>query len=153
MAGHQIHLKRLYHWLYKSRLIQMQLLPLTYILELSDVIFIKILLNCHDGFNINNNIKFVTSNTRSALSNKLQQTRSISIINKNFYFNRLPRIWNVLPIIDLNGHPTIIKNKLLEYLWKDFLHNFDPANTCSFSILCPCSNCSKVPKPPNFDKL
>ena len=137
-----------------STLIQTQLLPLTYILDLNDVMFfIKNLLNCHDGFNINNYIKFVTGNTRSALSNKLQQTRSTNITSKNFYFSRLPRIWNTLPIIDLNGHPTRIKNKLTEYLWKHLLRNFNPAITCSFSIACPCSNCSKVPKSPNFDKL
>ena len=139
---------------YKSRLIQTQLLPLTYILDLNDVMFfIKSLRNHHDGFIINNYIKFVTGNTRSASSNKLHQTRSTNNINNNFYFNRLPRIWNALPTIDLSEHPIRIKNKLSEYLWKHFLSNFDPANTCSFSISCPCINCSKVPKPPNFDKL
>ena len=117
--------------------------------------FIKNLLNCHDGFNINNYIKFVTGSTHSALSYKLQQIRSTNIISKNFYFNHLLRIWNTLPIIDLNDHPTRIKNKLTEYLWKYFLRNFNPAVTCygSFSISCSCSNCSKVPKLPNFDKL
>ena len=49
---------------YKSRLIQMQLLPLTYILDLNDVMFfIKSLHNHHDGFNINDHIKFATDNT------------------------------------------------------------------------------------------
>ena len=139
---------------YKSRLIQTQLLPLTYILDLNDVMFfIKSLRNHHDGFIINNYIKFVTGNTRSASSNKLHQARSTNNTNNNFYFNRLPRIWNALPIIDLNEHPTRIKNKLSKYLRKHFLNNFNPAITCSFSILCPCINCSKVPKPPNFDKL
>ena len=139
---------------YKSRLIQTQLLPLTYILDLNDVMFfIKSLRNHHDGFIINNYIKFVTGNTRSASSNKLHQARSTNNTHNNFYFNRLPRIWNALPTIDLNEHPTRIKNKLSKYLWKHFLNNFNPAITCSFSILCPCINCSKVPKPPNFDKL
>ena len=59
---------------YKSRLIHTQLLPLTYILDLNDMMFsIKSLKNHHDGFNITNYIKFVTGNTRSALCNKLQQ--------------------------------------------------------------------------------
>ena len=115
---------------YQSRLIQTQLLPFTYILHLNDVMFFIKNLNCHDGFNVNNHIKFVTGNTHSALSNKLQQTRSTNIISKNFYFIRLPRIWNTLPIIDLNDHPTRIKNKLTEYLWKHFLRNFNPAITC-----------------------
>ena len=91
--------------------------------------------------------------SRSASSNKLHQARSTNNTNNNFYFNRLPRIWNALPTIDLNEHPTRIKNKLSKYLRKHFLNNFNPAITCSFSILCPCINCSKVPQPPNFDKL
>ena len=115
--------------------------------------FIKNLLNCHDGFNINNCIKFAIGNTCSALSNKLQQTRSTNIISNNFYSNCLSRIWNTLPIIDFNDYPTRIKNKLTEYLWKHFLRNFNPAITYSFSILCPFSNYLKVPKLPNFDKL
>ena len=56
-------------------------------------------------------------------------------------------------IIDLNDHPISIKSKLSEYLWKHFKSNFDPAIVCSFSISCPCLNCAKIPKPPNFDKL
>ena len=51
---------------YKSRLTRTQLLPLTYILDLNDVMFfIKSLhsQNQHDGFNINNYIKFITGNT------------------------------------------------------------------------------------------
>ena len=39
------------------------------------------------------------------------------------------------------------------YPMEAFLSNFDPAITCSFSISCPCYNCTKVPKLPNFDKL
>ena len=88
------------------------------ILDLNDVVFfIKSLKNYHNGFNINNLIKFATRNTHSALSNKVQQIRSANITSKNFYFNHLPRIWNILPIIDLNGHPTRIKSKLSKYLW------------------------------------
>ena len=124
MAGHQIQLKWLYHWLQISinpNLITTIYLPPLYTGSKWCDVFIKSLLNHHDGFNINNFIKFITRNTCSALSNKLQQTRSIIIINKKFYFNCLPtipKIWNILPVIDLNDHPTRIKNKLLEYLWK-----------------------------------
>ena len=113
---------------YKSGLIQTQLLPLTYILDLNDVMFfIKSLHNHHDGFNINDYIKFVTGITRSTSSNKLHQTRSTNNTSRHYYFNCLLRIWNTLPIIDLNDHPTRIKNKLSQYLRIHFLSNFDPA--------------------------
>ena len=36
----------------------------------------------------------------SAASNKLQHSRSPNMLTSNFYFNRLPKIWNALPIID-----------------------------------------------------
>ena len=111
--------------------------------------FSKNLKNHHDGFNIINYIKFITGNTHSALSNKLQQTKSTNNAIKNFYCNRLPRIWNTLPIIDINKHPTRIKKKLTKYLWKHVLNNFDPTIICTSSILYPCINCSKVPKPPD----
>ena len=116
--------------------------------------FIKSLHSHHDGFNVNDYIKFATGSTHSASSNKLYQTRSTNNTRKHFYFNGLPRIWNTLPIIDLNDHPIRIKSKLSEYVYgRIFLSNFDPAITCSFSISCPCLNCTKVPKLPNFDKL
>ena len=70
---------------YKSRLIQTQLLPLTYILDLNDVMFfIKSLHNHHDGFNINDYIKFATGNTLSTSSNKLHQTNLQTIPANTF---------------------------------------------------------------------
>ena len=132
---------------YKSWLIQTQLLPLTYILDLNDVMFfIKNYLN---GFNINNYIKFATGNTCSALSNKLQQTRSSNITSKNFYYNRLRRIWNtlILPVIDLNDHSTRIKSKLSKYLWIHFSENFNPAIACSFSLSCLVFTVLKLQNP------
>ena len=139
---------------YRSRLIRTQLLPLMYIYDLNDVMFfVKSLQNPHAGFNINDYINFISGNTRQATSNKLQHTRATDSTNKNFYFNRLPRIWNTLPIINIKDHPATIKKKLSEFMWNQFLKDFDPNNTCSFSILCPCDRCSKVSKPPNLNKL
>ena len=47
----------------------------THLYTRSDVMFfIKSLHNHHDGFNINNYIKFATDNTHLASSNKLHQT-------------------------------------------------------------------------------
>ena len=51
---------------------------------------------------------------------QLQVTNSIRLdlqttaTSKHSYFNRLPRIWNTLPIINLNDHPARIKSKLTE---------------------------------------
>ena len=91
--------------------------------------------------------------TRLASGNKLLQTRSPDNSTSNFYFNRLPRIWNALPVINYQDNPLKIKAKLLDYLWNHFTANFTSNNTCSFSFLCPCSKCSKIPHQPNFNSL
>ena len=52
---------------YKSRLINLHMLPLMYILDVNDVMFfLKNLHNPHNGFDINNFIKFATGHTRLA---------------------------------------------------------------------------------------
>ena len=79
-----------------------------YTLDLNDIImfFIKNLKTRHDGFNIKSYISFVTGNTHLATRNKfVQHNRFTDMMANNFYFNRLPRLWNALPIIDINLHP------------------------------------------------
>ena len=55
-------------------------------------------------------VLFATRNTQLAIHHKLNQIRSSDNISKNFYFNRLPRKWNYLLVIntDLN-FPTMYK--------------------------------------------
>ena len=104
-----------------------------YTLDLNDIMFfIKNLKTRHDGFDIKSYISFVTGNTRLATSNKLQHNRSTDMMANNFYFNRLSRLWNALPIIDINLHPDNIKQKLLHYFWNHFEATFDSSNTCNF---------------------
>ena len=125
-----------------------------YTFDLSDIMFfIKSHKSPHSGFNIADYVTFATGNTRLATHQKLNQTRSSDNITKNFYFNRLPRIWNHLPVIDLDLSVITIKRKLKVYLWNHFLSNFNPDIKCTYSFLCPCVNCNKLPRTPNFDFL
>ena len=102
---------------YKSRLIKFQILPHAYILELNDIIFfIRNLKYRHEGFNINNNISFVSGDTRASANHKLQHNRSSTNTINNFYFNRLPRLWNALPVISPALDTLVIKYKLSQYL-------------------------------------
>jgi len=122
-----------------------------YFLDISDIMFlIKCLKIPSSAFKIKNCINFISGGSHLATSNKLQHNRNSNVLSANFYFNRLPRIWNALPII--NGVATI-KRKLINYFWNHFEINFDPNNTCTYSFLCPCSKCNKNPTPPNFDTL
>ena len=139
---------------YKSYLLKLHILPLMYTLDFNDIMFfIKNLKNRHDGFDIKSYISFVTGNTRLATSNKLQHNRSTDMMANNFYFNRLPRLWNTLPIIDINLHPDNIKQKLLHYFWNHFEATFDSSNTCNLSFQCCCSKCNNQPTTTNFNIL
>ena len=139
---------------YKTRLSKLNILPLMYILDISDIMFtIKSLKFPSEAFSITEYITFASGNTRLGSSNKLQHLRNSNVSSSNFYFSRIPRIWNALPIIDLNLNPHTIKYKLINYLWNYFKHNFNPDNACTFSFVCPCSSCNKIPKPPNLNHL
>ena len=86
---------------YNSCLIKLQILPVAYILELNDIIFfIPNLKHPHEGFNINNYILFASGDTRASANHKLQHNRSSTNTINNFYFNRLLRLWNALPVIN-----------------------------------------------------
>ena len=101
--------------------------------ELCDIIFyIKSVKSPNTNFNINDFIFVKNSITRSS-SHKLT-----SHVN-HFYFNRLPRLWNSLPIIPLSLSVHIIKQKLKKIF---FNANFDSNNACSYHFLCPCFKCS-----------
>ena len=93
-----------------------------YTFDLSDIMFfIKSYKSPHPGFNITNYITFVTGNTQLATHRKLNQTRSSDNITKNFYVNRLPRVWNHLPVIDLDISVVTTKKKLRTHLWNHFI--------------------------------
>ena len=127
---------------YKQRLIQSNLLPLMYWLELQDILFlVKCLQNPSDNFNIRNFVTFTSSCTRSTSSNKLRYNYCRSTTTRHFYFNRIVRLWNALPQINLSLPYINIKKFIYSYFWNHFTVHFNPTNPCSFHYLCPCSIC------------
>ena len=121
---------------YKTRLIKLNLLPLMYIYDQCDILFfIKSIQNPSDHFNIQTFIKFCHHSTRSSSSNKLEHVFTSSNQQRNFYFNRLPRTFNSLPVIDLTQPFVTIKFQLTKILWRHFIRNFDPDNQHIVSIL------------------
>ena len=78
---------------YKSRLQQLNLLPLMYIYELNDLMFmIKSLNTPTDNFDIRNFISFNTNSTRSGSHLKLCHPRTVSTTHHHFYFNQIVRL-------------------------------------------------------------
>ena len=88
---------------HESRLLKLDLLPLMYILDYYDILFfIKAFQQPSSHSNINHYITFSHANTRSSTTNKLHHVHTHNNCFHNFYFNRMPRLWNSLPPIDLH---------------------------------------------------
>ena len=131
---------------YKSRLISLHLLPLMTWLELQDIMFlVRCLKRSPDNLNITKVLSFVSSTTRAASNNKLCHNFSRLTIVHHFYYNRIVRLWNAIPTIDISQSYTSIKNKISAFLWDKFLVNFNTDNPCTLHYLCICSSCSQVP--------
>ena len=126
---------------YKTCLSSLNLLPLSMTLELNDIIFFLKSVRSHSpSFDILDYIHFsVSSGIRS----------SSTTSSSNFYFNRLPRLWNCLPSAD---DYDLSCNILPEgFFWSHFALNFNNDDPCSYHFLCLCSSCTH--SSPNFTYL
>ena len=110
---------------YFNRLKQLNLLPLMYIFELNEIFFIlKLLKYPSPSFNISDYISFADGNTRSSMRGKMTHVRNNNNTSRHFFFNRIPRLWNALPPMDLSLSITTNKRKVYNFLWTHFLSNF-----------------------------
>ena len=111
---------------YKSRFEQLQLLSLMYLYELDDLMFlVKCLKLPSDHFNICHYIKFASSSTRSGSSHKLVHSKSPSSAHQHFFFNRIVRLWNHLPVIDISYLSQLISSSNNSFLWEHFTTFFN----------------------------
>ena len=91
-------------------------------LELNDIMFFVKSVKCPSPtLNILDYVSFSNSKTRSSSFNKLKDTFCCSSLSHHCYFNRLPRLWNSLPSIDLDQSLDTIKSKLKHFFWNHFL--------------------------------
>ena len=74
--------------------------------------FVKSLKAPSDHFNIYQYVHFANNSTRSASSSKLVHARQTSSIHHHFYFSKILRLWNHMPIIDLSLSTKRIKIQL-----------------------------------------
>ena len=134
---------------YKSRLIDSKLLPLSLWLEAQDVLFlIKLMNDPPDNFNITDYISFVSSSTRAATMNRIKRTIPLKPrlnSTRHFYFNRMVRLWNSLPNIDLQLPFNSIRRHILGIFWQVFIQQFDVNNSCTWFVSCPCTKCTSLP--------
>ena len=107
---------------YKIRIFTLKLLPLMYLFKFQDILFtVKSLKYPTKGFNILQYISFSSSYTRSSSSHKLKHLSHTNNLTRHLFFHRLSRLWNVIPIINLNLPMVIFKIKLKEYFWNHFV--------------------------------
>ena len=131
---------------YKQRLVALNLLPLSLWLELLDLMFlVKCLLHPSDNFNILDYVSFVNSASRRATCGKLAYKYTRTSTSRHYYFNRVVRLWNAVPAIDLSKSLASIKARLTEYFWDYFKSTYDLEVRCSHHICCPCPNCHLHP--------
>ena len=135
---------------YKSRLLKLEILPLMMLYELNDIMFfITNMRSPSESFDILQHVAFSSSNTRSC-SSKLIHRRPVTNFHRHFYFQRLVKLWNALPTIDLTLSTNNLRRKVKNFLWSVFVNKFNSDNACTFHFVCPCNNCSSTPRPPNF---
>lgn len=136
---------------YKQRLITLGMLPLMHYYEYLDIsLLVTCLKEPNTSFPILDYITFSSSNTRSRTFAKMVPKKVKSNVSRHFYFNRVTRLWNLLPPIDLDLPLASIKRNLKRTLWEHFKNNFSPSNYCTFHVLCPCNNCRLTPSSSSF---
>ena len=82
---------------YEEHLINFNLLPLMMEYEFRDILFF---MKCAN-FDVHDFITFSCTKTRSCTFFKIRHSKSNNNIQSNEYFNRIPRLWNSLPLIDI----------------------------------------------------
>ena len=139
---------------YKQRLTNLKLLPLLYQFDYYDISFlINSIKNPNPSFNIHDYISFCSGGTRSSSHNKLQTSYSPRNYIMNFYFIRLPRLWNFLPTIDLSLPANVILNRVRDILWQHFIEHFNPDNPRTYHYFCPCTKCCYNAPNVNFSQV
>ena len=123
---------------YRSRLCSLNLLPLMYYYEIQDIIFlVKCIKDPPDNLDVFQYISFSSKIRPGNL--KFNYRRSTK--TRFFYFNRIVKLWNLLPPLDLSNSLATIQRNLTEHFHHHFLKNFSPDNICSFHYSCPCCKC------------
>ena len=131
---------------------KLELLPLMYTFDLFDIVFIlKSSKYPSPSFDIKSFISFNTNRTRSNTYGKLTHKMSSNNIERNFFFFRIPWLWNTLPPIDLSLSVATNKAKITEFLWSHFMSHFKSDNPYTYQLVCPCSKCAYNRPSPNFN--
>ena len=115
-------------------------------LDLHDLLFlVKCLQDPDDNIEINRFITFRRTCTRAGSTGRML---TINLVHtsaaRHFYFNRIAMLWNVVQSstnLSVTESLFTVKRRLITFLWAHFNSRFDPLNSCTYHIVCLCSNC------------
>ena len=132
---------------YKTRLTSLHMLPLMYMFELLDVLFmVKCFKQPDPSFPVLDFIPIRNSSTRSGRSTKLVHLSSKSNLSHHSYFHRIVRIWNAaLPPIDITLSTATSRTNSRNssgLISSTILISDIP---CTYHFICPCNRCSNLP--------
>lgn len=128
---------------YSDRCTILEFLPLSYRREVFDLVFIYKCIHRLFDVDFSNEFFIVPTDTslRSAqngilLSNSFTRTEHF----KSSYFNRIPHLWNVLPLaIRMSPSMSIFKTKLNDFYLTKFVSTFNIDAPCTYTSTCRCN--------------
>ena len=130
---------------YKSRLVSLNLLPISYWLECRDLLYLYKGVNGLLNFPLSNFIRFSTGRTRSAASslNLRHFLRFRTSLFRDPYFVRIVYLWNDLPL-SIRQTPSIklFKTRLYEHYFKKLDCDFETDRIRTWKTICP--NCRSI---------
>lgn len=136
--------KRVTKWIlpsatdYKSRLVNLELLPIPMYLQMLDILVMSKLCTGRYDVDISEIIEMV-----DAPSRENRQVPIVSLpkseLTYSEYFVRTTRLIRLLPTIDVTN-PIGMKARLLRCFWQYFQNNYAENNLCSWRLGCRCSN-------------
>ena len=120
---------------YKARLITLNLLPLSLWLEVLDITFFtKLCKEPPDNFTLSDYISFIEGITRFSINGKIKSSFAgipRTNLTRHFYFNRIVRLRNSLPPLDLSLSLSSLKKQVYDFYWNYFIQHYDFLFTCS----------------------
>ena len=131
---------------YKERLLELNLLPLSFRREISDVNFFFKCLNNLYSLAITNFVAFTRQglvNTRANSDpNTLCVPKCKTVLFSKTYFNRIVNTWNTLPLsLRSSNEFSVFKRNIHRYVKQFMFDNFNPDRVCTWYLTCSCSYC------------
>ena len=132
---------------YRDMLIQLNILPVPYFLQMMDLIMLSKFLNNRVDCDCPYRYAPPTSaNTRSTTRTQFQCVRPNKSIAEQNYWYRTLKLANQLPLdVDI---PRLggLKGRLLEWFWSYFHTNYNESSSCTWRVHCDCvlNNCRSL---------